>query len=712
MRLISVHVENFGKISDFTYEFTSGLNHFGKDNGWGKSTFATFIRVMFYGFSGEGKRNSLENERKRYEPWQGGTYGGWLKFTEDGKTYIVYRTFGTKAINDTFELRDASTNLVSSDYSGNLGEELFGINAESYARTAYIAQGDAVTHTTDGINAKIGNIADSTADIDRYESASLRLKDALNKMSPTHKTGMLAKLKGEISLLQSKSMSIATIETSMEELNSKMSFAEEKMDAHQKDKEKLSGVMSEIAGYKDIQGKKSVYDRLVTELETRKEAYEKKLRLFPVRVPGEGELNAKLALSQSVITDKRALDDFYMTTDEEASLTRLQEELAPYLKEGITLKELKGRIAGEHKSLTKQSPIAVILTVIAIVCVIIIVVSFVIPSMDEHRALIVSASASLGVIAGICAMLMGKRRNSRAKQLTKMTEDAYDYVNLRDKCDRFEELKRIYADKKHELDSFLAGVGISPEGDTFYRLQQMMSDLHALEDAKREYERADKEYASFAESNDVEAIKSTPIPDNIPDMEVLSREINFHANEADRFRGEIASYKGQMERLAESYDEAMESREAAVEKKAELDDGMRKYEYITKAQQYLAKAKESFTARYMGPLLEGFTKYYSKIDDTESDRFHIDANTELTMDELGAQRDVALLSTGYKDLVGFCMRLSLVEAMYKKEKPVLILDDPFVNLDTKRFKQARKLLTELEKDYQLVYFECRGMDGE
>ena len=76
MRLLTCHIENFGKLSDFSYDFADGYNAFVLPNGAGKSTFAAFIRVMFYGFAGETKRTELEKERKRYQPWQGGTYGG------------------------------------------------------------------------------------------------------------------------------------------------------------------------------------------------------------------------------------------------------------------------------------------------------------------------------------------------------------------------------------------------------------------------------------------------------------------------------------------------------------------------------------------------------------------------------------------------------------------------------------------------------------
>ena len=70
MKLIKCHIENFGKLSDFTYDFTDGCNTVCEENGWGKSTLAAFLRVMLFGFRNEGKRDPLENERKRYSPWQ------------------------------------------------------------------------------------------------------------------------------------------------------------------------------------------------------------------------------------------------------------------------------------------------------------------------------------------------------------------------------------------------------------------------------------------------------------------------------------------------------------------------------------------------------------------------------------------------------------------------------------------------------------------
>ena len=168
MRLLTCHIENFGKLSDFSYDFADGYNAFVLPNGAGKSTFAAFIRVMFYGFAGETKRTELEKERKRYQPWQGGTYGGQLTFTADGKYYLLSRVFGKTAKGDSFRLQDANTLLDSTDFTEQIGQELFGINVESFMRTIYIGQAEcAAFAATDSVSAKLGDQEGEDGDMAR-----------------------------------------------------------------------------------------------------------------------------------------------------------------------------------------------------------------------------------------------------------------------------------------------------------------------------------------------------------------------------------------------------------------------------------------------------------------------------------------------------------------------------------------------------------------
>ena len=84
----------------------------------------------------------------------------------------------------------------------------------------------------------------------------------------------------------------------------------------------------------------------------------------------------------------------------------------------------------------------------------------------------------------------------------------------------------------------------------------------------------------------------------------------------------------------------------------------------------------------------------------------MDGNLNLTIQESGIQRELRYYSEGWKDLLGICMRMALVDVMYQKEKPFFIMDDPFVNLDQKKTEAALDFLKQLSKEYQILYFTC------
>ncbi len=201
MKLLSVHVENFGKLHDYDRDFTRNINEITEENGWGKTTLSIFLLVMFYGFDDR----MTKKLREKYAPWNGGAYGGSVVFEAAGKSYIIERTFGRKrTTEDRFELRDAETNLVSYDYDEYIGDELFRINTESFFRTVFMGQNGCITSTTDDINAKIGDLSMVEADMRNFSEAIGRLNDYLNRNSEQRKTGKIYGMRQEAAALRAK----------------------------------------------------------------------------------------------------------------------------------------------------------------------------------------------------------------------------------------------------------------------------------------------------------------------------------------------------------------------------------------------------------------------------------------------------------------------------------------------------------------------------
>ena len=179
MKLRSCHIDNFGKLSDLHLEFQDGVNLFHEPNAWGKSTLAAFLRVMFYGFDSKRESGLFDKERVVFRPWQGGTYGGELDFSYQGKEYRISRTFGKTEKTDVFHLYDLSTNLECHDFSSEIGSEIFGLDSASFKRSAFIAQNDCECCSTDAINAKLGNLVENTNDINNFETAQKKIHDRI-----------------------------------------------------------------------------------------------------------------------------------------------------------------------------------------------------------------------------------------------------------------------------------------------------------------------------------------------------------------------------------------------------------------------------------------------------------------------------------------------------------------------------------------------------
>ena len=156
MKLLGLHIENFGKLQDFDLIPQSGLNVLYQKNGWGKSTFASFLKCMFYGMPDSRVKSAEGNVRLKYKPWQGGVYGGSLTFEKEGKRYVVQRTFGDTPKGDESKLYDALTWLPCDDFSirqEGLGEALFGVDEEGYDKLVYLPQGSVESRLDGGLQA-------------------------------------------------------------------------------------------------------------------------------------------------------------------------------------------------------------------------------------------------------------------------------------------------------------------------------------------------------------------------------------------------------------------------------------------------------------------------------------------------------------------------------------------------------------------------------
>ena len=200
MKIIECYIENFGKISDQKFNFTSGLNTVLGENGSGKTTLSVFIKVMLYGMSDTKKLSLDENDRRRYLPWQGGVCGGSLTFELGGRVYRIERTFATKASEDTYRLFDVALGRDSSDFAEPLGEALFGIDAEGFERTVFLSEKNLSPKSDNkSISAKLSNLVGSDCDIGVMDNALKALEERRKFYHKKGGSGEIADIKDKIS---------------------------------------------------------------------------------------------------------------------------------------------------------------------------------------------------------------------------------------------------------------------------------------------------------------------------------------------------------------------------------------------------------------------------------------------------------------------------------------------------------------------------------
>lgn len=326
MKIIKCYIENFGCLQEFTYDFEEGLTTINEMNGWGKSTFAAFIRAMFYGIPGSGNKKNLdEKERIKYNPWQGGRMGGNLVFTLQGKDYKLERSFGKKEKDDTFILYDNKTNIESFDYTSNIGEEIFGIDREAYAKSAYISQNEIGIGTNDSINAKLGNLLDSDNDINNFDTAIKKLSEAKKKYKMVGKRGTIAVAEQKIAekkiLLEKKQSIKEALEERMKQVNVERDEKEVLQNKLIAVKEKVN----EAAKYGENKEKKKQYDSLVLQINEKINQVKQIQDFFKDERPSKEDLK----VCQDAITileQLRGEQKSYLLTSEEMEILKMFEE--------------------------------------------------------------------------------------------------------------------------------------------------------------------------------------------------------------------------------------------------------------------------------------------------------------------------------------------------------------------------------------------------
>lgn len=138
MKLNRLHINHFGKLENTTLTFGNGIHVISGDNESGKSTLHAFLRAMFFGVERSRGRGARTDAFNRYQPWNGGTYGGVLELERQGNRYSIYRAFDKNT--HPCRLADETHARELEPTAENFSSLLCGLTPSLYNNTVSVGQ--------------------------------------------------------------------------------------------------------------------------------------------------------------------------------------------------------------------------------------------------------------------------------------------------------------------------------------------------------------------------------------------------------------------------------------------------------------------------------------------------------------------------------------------------------------------------------------------
>lgn len=763
MKLIKCYVENFGTLSKYSLSFSDNLTIIKEDNGFGKSTLATFIKAMFYGLPKSKKSNLSENERVKYTPWQGGNFGGTLDFSHKNKTYRIERFFLTNG-KEEFKLFDLENGKPCDDFSENIGVEIFGIDSNSFERSIYLKQQGHTTSMTNDFGAKLANLVENNDDISGYDVAMSALKKRrLYYSTQNGSRGALKDISTEIDSLEknladSKSalLDLETISSSINEKKAEMKGLE---DRNQEVRTLIRTASSSALNTEIIKRK--------TELESELELAENKLSdmslKYPLGLPENQQLSdisklekklSELKISADIlsknVTDADTLLEINQKLGDNIPSVSFLNETKQILDDNETLQvkadTLKNQLDLNSTTPKKQSNTSVITT--ALFASITAAVGVALIFVNKIVAIILFVLAAF--LLGVTGFLYLKNMIISSKNDSYNTKDTQtEYENIIQKIlannikieERISKLPSVYnkdtadidalltmirdreklvisenernaklndlrqkiSDTTNQIDNFFQNFGISTKENYADIIEEIKRDLVLASQLKNKPQEIK---AKLLELPKIEESADTTL--TAEDVENLTNEGKILDAKFSQISLEISNLESRKVSLVSKAD-ALPEIEAELENKIVL-----KQEYsqtltvIDTTIELLEKAREGLSSRYTNVVQSGFKKYAEIIAGEDIGDSLIDTELSLNLNRFGSQKELDYFSSGYKDMFEIAIRLALIDALYKDDQPPLILDDPFVNLDDERIKNSLKLLEKLANDRQILYLTCHS----
>ncbi len=363
MIIKKIEIEGFGKFTDTSFDFDSGLNLIYGHNEDGKTTLMSFIKMMFYSSSSKTEKASdlFKSLRKKYRPWSGTPMSGAIEFESNGMTYRLQKEFlKSEATDKTTVFCITTGENIPIENKNDAGEHFFGMNLEEFERSIFIGQNGGFTADSagDSLAMRISNLSVSGDENISQDLILKRLSDAAEELvSKSRKKGLLIEAETRLEELKAEKQKLFQLEENQKdteiriaELSAEIQSLENDLNTLS-DSEKLESAKKELNAFYTLSNKLNLLKAVKGQLAAYNSAEEDMQRY----AAAARELNQKIEDNLSRIQEISSAKNITISDEEYEKLTSLHQKCTELRQD---LSTVRGRITALESELDCETKTA------------------------------------------------------------------------------------------------------------------------------------------------------------------------------------------------------------------------------------------------------------------------------------------------------------------------------------------------------------------
>lgn len=752
MTFESLYIKSFGKLNGKRISFSDGVNIIEGGNESGKSTICAFIQFIFYGLP------SKTAEKLRYISWDTSLASGSIVVKDKGIRYRIEREVicatsedGKPMFRERCGIYDAETNMMCFK-SRSPGEVFFGVSSSVFESTVYIRQTG---------NTAIGgsSLGDEAENILFSGNERLNTGQALSKLDSARvfllhknrKGGKIFDLEEKRNLIETRLKNAQTCESDIISLEGSHRLLTDKTE---NTKKIICEVQAELDEFDRYSIKKSYLNRK-QEKENLIKAEEKLaiLKKSPEHAGieiGDPAYMGMLEKQQSemLLAVSRYKDAQKDLNDANTKIEKMGKKLSIFANLGAEDPEkrdmLMDKMELNQKKLARCNFTGIIFGMVAVFALLLALIFRGASSFEFLKYLSVTlcllcAAASAYTILmkkhdykteieAICGQF-GCENYEDFKELVKASsEDEAYMIFLRgireEKTEKFKEVsvalstlnKRIVSILKKAAFTIYEDAGVSLRA-AIEECRRRQSDVKALEyeivERKNKIESIENgllEYPTdylkeaYGAEYDEAKMSTFNLMEKKQELNSLKDTLAVYVNRIHQIEVELSAL-----RAVSTDPTAIAEEIAALD--GEIDSLTKKWSAYMLAIEALNTASGKLREGISPKLAKNAGKLFSAMTDGKYEAISVDTDFALSFSDGSAMREAACLSAGTGDLAYICLRMALIELLYKRSVPPFVFDESFSRMDDERIEKVLTLVSKYaQKNYQTILFTCHSRE--